>query len=74
MYDNMFIYDNIFDLGCQIYFLSECRSHLGEYAANRGFTGLRGLGMEGKVFGWKPVLQEPPKNGLDFLPANLVIR
>ena len=38
MYDNLSIYDNIFYLGCQIYFLFECRSHLGEYATNRGFS------------------------------------
>ena len=38
MYDNLFIYDNIFYFEMQIYFLSECRLHLGEYAANHGFS------------------------------------
>ena len=43
IYDNLFIYDNIFDLLMQINFLSECTSHLGEYAANRGLRGLCGF-------------------------------
>ena len=36
--------------------LPRSESRRGEYAANRGFIGLRGLGMVGEVLGWKPIL------------------
>ena len=40
MYDNVSIYDNIFNLGCQIYFLSESRIT----RILRGFLLVRGVG------------------------------